>query len=819
MKTRSTIDYKSAKTVNICIIRKTGYAHTEGFREAAERIEEECRRREISCKTTGIEDEKADLNIVFGSHLETEQTSNFNKSKCLIVNLERLRIIGEVVTNEAYIQILNNFNYIDFSSDNIEYCKKNKISIPLYLYRPWHEGKWKRIINEIEKTWDVCLIGSITPRRQTIINRLKQSGLSVTSRFNCYSYERDEILSKSKVCINIHAYEDDKTAEIWRLNYLATNQVRVISETCRFETGEEEINDALTQASYEDIANYVISCINQETCIERGEQARTLYGKTKEHDYKYENHQYPSENKQKPTLLNIGCGENWREDAINIDIKNTGFEDLILDISQTWSEVNNKWQTKRFGEVHLNENGFDAIEASCVLEYVEDLTTSLVNIIKLLKPGGWLYLKFAHQDSLGAWQNPKHLRGMNENLIKYLDEYGYYLGLGDMRAAPKWIKLIEEEQNEKLNMRDKTRIGFVETVLVKRVIEIRSNDEIKSVVENTINDKRIVGTSSLRESLHRRTYIQSSTNNEIADSSPTLQTVSLQTPTFGQRFKYLGLTWKWINEQSYPHDLMEWVILTDTDEEANALVLHMRNQTARPSIHVVIKSAGRKLLIGEKRNTLHTISSGDILINFDDDDYYFPDRVSHAVEALTNGNNNGSELAGCQYLPVFFTNDGTLWISDPGANKACAGSFAYKRSLIRKTWYPNNARAGEEIGFTDYWDIPKIDLDPFSTMVCIAHENNTFDKNELRSRFEGKDSETIRAMGNTYKGDRNFFMLNEFKEDKNINQKDWQRLYLKAGKLESKCFEVPEELFKEPKQKNLLDRLTDFTIERITTKQ
>ena len=494
MKTRNTIDYKGAKTVNICIIRKTGYAHTEAFREAAERIEEECRRREISCTTTEKEDTKADLNIVFGSHLETEQTSKYNKDKCLIVNLERLRIIGKGGTNKAYIKLLSNFDYIDFSSNNIEYCKENNISTPLYLYRPWYEEKWQRIINEIEKTWDICLIGSITPRRQAIINRLKQSGLSVTSRFCCYSYERDEILSKSKICVNIHAYEDNKTAEIWRLNYLATNQVRVVSETCEFENGEEEINDALTQVSYEEITDYLIHCIKQETCIERGEQAGKLYEKAREYDRKHEKHQYSSKINQKPTLLNIGCGEVWREDAINIDIKSTGFEDLILDISQEWAEVNNKWQTKRFGEIHLNENGFDAIEASCVLEYVENLTTSLVNIIKLLKPGGWLYLKFAHQDSLGAWQDPRRLRGMNENLIKYLNEWGYYLGLEDIRATPKWIKFIEEDQNGKINMQDNPRIGFVETVLVKRIREVRTTNEIKSIIEKTINDKKIVGT-------------------------------------------------------------------------------------------------------------------------------------------------------------------------------------------------------------------------------------------------------------------------------------------------------------------------------------
>ena len=814
MKKRSTIDYKGARAVNICVIHKIGFSHTEAFREAAERIEEECRRREISCTTRSEEDPNADLNIVFGSHLEPSKILQFDQNKCLIINLERLQALNESKENELYIKLLNTFRYIDFSGANAEYCKKEKIASPLYLYRPWFEAKWKRVINEIEKTWDVCLIGSITPRRQVIVDQLEQAGLSVTSRFNCYSYERDEVLSKSKVCINVHAYEGNKTAELWRLNYLAANQVRVISETFDTEEGEEEIAEALTQASHENLAECVINCIKQETSLDRAEKGRCLHEMVKAFDLRHEDTQYPNNISPKPTLLNIGCGYDWREDAINIDIKSTGFEDLILNFSQDWEDINTKHVTIRFGEIHLSENSFDAIEASCVLEHVTDLSKTLTNIMKLLKPGGWLYLKFPHQDSLGAWQDPTHLRGMNENLFKYLNEWGHYLNLKDMRATPKWIKFIEEKNGAKINQQDKKRMGFVEAVLVKKVIEITKEEQIKESIEKSISHSRRIGTSSLREALHRRTYLNSTGSEKIDKRENSIPTVSLLTPTFGARFKYLSLAWKWIYEQDYPHDLMEWVILTDTDEESDALKNQLRSLSTPPKIQINIQSTKEKRCIGEKRNLLNNISSGDILINIDDDDYYFPSRVNHAVKKLTNSSSNNAELAGSRYLPVFFTDDQAIWVSDPGKNRACAGSFAYKRSLKEKSWYPN-AQNGEEIGFTDYWEIPIVDLDPFSTMICVAHENNTFDKNQLRNPFKASVSETIHANGNEYKGNRNFFQLTTSdKKDNNIGM-EWQEQYLEVGKAKIKFASIDAKMFHEAERSGYLDRIVDLALRKV----
>ena len=370
----------------------------------------------------------------------------------------------------------------------------------------------------------------------------------------------------------------------------------------------------------------------------------------------------------RPTTLNIGCGLDWNQDAINIDIENTGAEDITLDISEDWEKICRFHETERFGVIYLAEESFDIIKASCVLEHVNDLARTLRNITKLLKPGGWLYLRYPHQDSLGAWQDPTHVRGMNEHLMKYLYEWSDYINLENSRLKPKWIRFIQEDNESKINKRDKERIGFVEAVLIKEV-SVSSSKLSSQNIHDLISARTKTGAANLREEIHRKTYIETARPREKnADNKPGITpTVSLLTPTYGKRFKYLSTASKWISQQDYPLDQVEWNILTDTEEESNYLKEKLTKQSIKPIYDIKIFSADEKLPIGAKRNLIHQFADGEIFVNIDDDDYYMPNRISHAIERLLNSD---ADYAGCRYLPIYFVSDQSMWISDPGENVA-----------------------------------------------------------------------------------------------------------------------------------------------------
>ena len=810
---RRELDLGAIRKANVCITRMEGYPHTEAFREIAERIEEECRRNSIPCSITSKVDEDAEISFILGAHLMPEQYKILDKKNTIIVNLERLAPLESNKINNQYLELIKEFKFIDFTSENSEFCRKNKIHEPLYIYRPWHEAIWSRVQAEAGKEWDACFIGSITPRRQNLINCLERGGIKVKTAFNCYSAERDLILSKSKIALNIHAYAESNSAEIWRLGYYISNNISIVSEKSCFEEGEESISRNLVQADYDNFTEVVRKeLIRVENYSYKHQQLKELNAAATKCSIQNNGTPKKIEKAPKPLTLNIGCGIDWHEDALNIDIKTTGAEDLVLDISKPWEKINRFHQTQRFGLIYLGECCFDIIEASCVLEHVEDLTKTLQNLARLLKPGGWLFLRFPHQDSLGAWQDPTHVRGMNEHLFKYLNEWSEYIELGDIKLKPKWMSFIEEESKAKINKQDFDRTGFVEAVTVKEIVSVpkrRSKDQIEKLKEA----RKKIGGTSLRDKINRRTYIETYETNikDRQDQKKLKNTVSLLTPTYGNRFKYLRCASKWIANQDYPATDIEWVILTDTDDEADFLRSKLKFQREQPRYRVNIQSAGEKLPIGAKRNLIHNFCEGEIYINIDDDDYYMPSRISHCIDKL---NVSDADYAGCRYLPVYFTDDNTLWISDPGENIACAGSFAYRKELLKKTWYPHNATNGEEIGFTNDFSLRKADLDAFSTMICIAHSQNTFDKNKLRSRFTNEAEDIFKAGSEEVFGDRNFFNAGQITLKETDFQAEWKSAYALIEENSESLNQVSD-FFCHETPKSALDTFANFIINKL----
>ena len=59
-----------------------------------------------------------------------------------------------------------------------------------------------------------------------------------------------------------------------------------------------------------------------------------------------------------------------------------------------------------------------------------------------------------------------------------------------------------------------------------------------------------------------------------------------------------------------------------------------------------------KMLLGAKRNFMHSKCNGSIIVYMDDDDYYPPDRISHAVEKLQK--DKTALCAGSSEIYVYF---------------------------------------------------------------------------------------------------------------------------------------------------------------------
>jgi SAM-dependent methyltransferase len=74
---------------------------------------------------------------------------------------------------------------------------------------------------------------------------------------------------------------------------------------------------------------------------------------------------------------------------------------------------------------------FDKILAFDVLEHIPDLVSAMTNCKDLLRPGGQMHIHVPYDLSLGAWQDPTHVRAFNENSWAYYTDWHWYLGWTD----------------------------------------------------------------------------------------------------------------------------------------------------------------------------------------------------------------------------------------------------------------------------------------------------------------------------------------------------------------------------------------------------
>lgn len=197
--------------------------------------------------------------------------------------------------------------------------------------------------------------------------------------------------------------------------------------------------------------------------------------------------------------------------------------------------------------------------------------------------------------------------------------------------------------------------------------------------------------------------------------------VSVCTPTFNRR-PFIEAMIECFNHQTYPKEQMEWIIIDDGTDKIGDLVSHIPN--------VKYFAYDDKLTLGKKRNLMHDKSRGDIIVYMDDDDYYPPERVSHAVEMLQA--NPTALCAGSSEIYIYFKHVDKLYQFGPyGTNHATAGTFAFKRELLSHTKYDETACLAEERHFLKDYTISMVQLDPLKVILVFSHEHNTFDKRKL----------------------------------------------------------------------------------------
>ena len=269
--------------------------------------------------------------------------------------------------------------------------------------------------------------------------------------------------------------------------------------------------------------------------------------------------------------------------------------------------------------------------------------------------------------------------------------------------------------------------------------------------------------------------------------------VSIITPTYN-RPTFIPQLIRIYNSQTYPKDLLEFIVADDGDISVEKYFLN------EPWIKYF--RFEKKMSLGEKRNFLNKRAKGDIIVCMDDDDYYSPDYVKIAVKELNRTKCIvGGSSATFQYNMLENKIYETPKFND---NHSCNGMLCYRKAYLQTHKYESEKNWAEEKYFMNDYNERLVQFNKFGLNLVINHETNTYDRTssiapyfkltryKLKDFIKEKDSlefykslspEKLKMEILPYKSKINTFFNKVYIITIDKDRKRWQQMYFNLRKF------------------------------------
>lgn len=242
----------------ITVVTPPGYIHSAAFHEVAESLHFGLLALGHDSVLT-TEGALADRrHIVLGSNLLPKYPLPL-RDDAILYNLEQVDA-GSAWFNSEIVKIFRRHVLWDYSKRNAAALKTMGVNVAKVVpigYVP----ELTRIPSATAPDIDVLFIGSMNPRRQKIIDQMNALGLRVVTAFGAYGKERDALIARAKVLLNVHFYEA-KVLEIVRISYLLANRCVVLSEHSADPEEDASIADGVAFVDYEHLPQRAVALVH-----------------------------------------------------------------------------------------------------------------------------------------------------------------------------------------------------------------------------------------------------------------------------------------------------------------------------------------------------------------------------------------------------------------------------------------------------------------------------------------------------------------------------------------------------------------------------
>lgn len=139
--------------------------------------------------------------------------------------------------------------------------------------------------------------------------------------------------------------------------------------------------------------------------------------------------------------LNLGCGQDYREGWVNLDISSTVGADVVHDIEKL--------------PLPFEDDSFEEILCHDILEHVEYLPI-MKELYRILAPGGEITIRVPHYTSRNNFIDPTHIKQFSIQLFDYFIADSYL----QQRHRYQFDSLFSRAKSRKITFQRSARILF-----------------------------------------------------------------------------------------------------------------------------------------------------------------------------------------------------------------------------------------------------------------------------------------------------------------------------------------------------------------------
>jgi hypothetical protein len=234
-----------------------GYAHSAALAEIMETVAYAL--RGLGCTVSQAANRllvPGPVPIVLGAHLLSSHEIQLLPTSTIVYNLEQIEASSSWCSS-GYLDLLKRGNVWDYSRRNIATLGKLGGAGQVKHVPIGYVPEMTRVTESPVEDIDVLFYGSMNERRSKVIDELRRAGLVVAAVFGVYGRQRDDLISRSKVVLNLHYYETS-IFELVRVSYLLANRKAVVAECHPGTELEPGVEFAVRLTHYEDL---VQACI------------------------------------------------------------------------------------------------------------------------------------------------------------------------------------------------------------------------------------------------------------------------------------------------------------------------------------------------------------------------------------------------------------------------------------------------------------------------------------------------------------------------------------------------------------------------------